>query len=127
MIHYQYRFYEDIQDLFDELMDFNLSPEQWKGFKSVYPDGITVTECKAIKIKQFDVNNIVDAMYDSIDEGLWPEDPESIQQDVTRALTEFSYNIGLGKIEILNAKMPTVWIPTKEKTHYSLEELEEML
>ena len=125
MIYYNDTYYEDIQGLLEVLMDYIPNPS-FQQIADVFPGGLTIIECKEIKIKQFDVNNIVDAMYDSIDEDLWPEDTE-YQQVVTDILKEFSYSIGLGKIEILNAKMPTVWMPTKEKIHYSLEELERML
>jgi len=126
MIYYKpnHEFYHDIESLLEELMDYGTSPEAWEKFKQDEPLGLEVIECESRPIYNFAERHkdmIAESIIDIIPEEKWPEDPDLAFDDYKESLK------GLIDLEKINELMPKVWIPTKEKTHYSLEQLEELL
>lgn len=124
MIYYNDGFYDDIEDLIDDLTDYREDNVKKEHLESNYPDGITVQECESKKIQQYDKSDleyVFDQLYDLVPEDMFPEDTDVIDRDIKKAV------FGAIDLEKLNKAMPEVWFLTEKRTHYSLEDLLKLL
>lgn len=116
MIFYIDEYYDDIYDLLEMLTDYEPDEKALEILRENYPNGVTVQECKEIPVYQFTEDDFWQIMDGK---GDWPEESTMTEEQTTKAIKKH--------LPALNADMPTVWMPTKEKTEYSLKELEEMI
>ena len=128
MIYYkdEHEFYNGIQDLAEYLSEYEPDEKALAILREKCPNGVTVNECELMPIHQFEAGFIKDRLQDMIPEENWPEDAECSENQVDNALDKFLKDI-TPALENLNRSMPELWYPTDGKTHYSLEELEEMI
>lgn len=126
MIFYIDTYYDDIYDLLGKLMDYEDDDEAKEDLAMNYPDGITVRDCKEAPLLDVTKDRIFSALWDAVNEDYWPEDSDGVEHELEKALNAF-LDVIPEQIEVLKKAMPTVWMATKEKTHYSLKELEGML
>ena len=126
MIYYkeEHEFYNGIEGLIDYLCEYEPDEKALAILREKCPNGLTVQECELQPIKTFTQEELKQVMFDSIDN--WPEDAESSENKVEKAIDKFLMQIDLF-LMFLNRSMPELWYPTDEKTHYSLKQLEEML
>jgi len=109
-----------LYDNIEDFVDRELSDLSEEAIMDYYPNGVTFVECSEKPVHQFTKDNMIDALFNSIEDNIWPD-----EGDETEALAREAIGRAIKEIDIqeLNEEMPRVWVANGRERQYSMKYL----